>query len=168
MKVRTGIPAPAATQNSKPNPLDLPKNGRWRNVLNHAKESLVIPRFEPHDPSDLAPISRTRGGGNRANKRLKNPVPLPLSDSEHGRDMSPRAATLAAAQRQSRSTASSIGVVGTAKSSTTFDSESKRKRLQNGPTKDHCTFDDDLSMSVRQVVKKEFRSHAKQPVNRIA
>jgi hypothetical protein len=87
MRVRTGILVPVATQNSKPSPLDLPKNGRWRNVLNHAKEPLGIPRFEPHDSLDLAPISRSRGGGNRANKRLKNTVPLPLFGSEHGRDM---------------------------------------------------------------------------------
>ena len=43
--------------------------------------------FEPHDPSDLAPSFRTHGGGNRANKRLKNLFPRSLFGSEHGRDM---------------------------------------------------------------------------------
>ncbi len=139
MRVRTGNPVPLASQNSKPYPLDLLKSDRWRNVLNHARESQGIPHFELHDPSNLEPNSLLRGGGNRANKRQKNPCPHPLSGSDHGHGMKPRAATPIPALRQSHKSASSIGVVGIAKSSTTFNSENQRKRLQNGPTKDHCT-----------------------------
>jgi len=83
----------------------------------------------PPDSSDLEPSYptgeyRSGGGGSRANKFLKNPSLSPLVGYESGRRMRPRAATRATAQRQLRSITSSIEVAETAKSSTTFDSES--------------------------------------------
>jgi len=89
---------------------------------------------------------------------VKDSCPRPLAGSERGRRKKRRAAAQATAQVQLRSKASAIEVDGTAKSSTTFVSESYWEQLHNGLTKDHYTYCDDSSKSVRQVDKTKFRS----------
>jgi hypothetical protein len=122
-RAQTNSRAPKATQKPTPNRLDLPKIGRWGSVPSHAKESLATARFATPDPSESDLISGIGGAGTRESKLVTKPGRRSPSRTEHGRGKSPRAAKQATAQWQSHSIAGSLGVVGTAMSSTTFDLE---------------------------------------------